>query len=80
LFVDHGYPEVGPEKDFGSVEILWGNTNDGERMFIDIDRRSQDAWVAAELVTPERITQHDIGRRIRAVFIVEVEEPSQLRT
>src|SRR5579859_3642558 len=61
------------------MEILWANTDDGERMFVDFDGRAQDMRVAAELVTPERIAQHNIGRRVRAAFIVEVEEPSQLR-
>src|SRR5206468_3339331 len=53
------------------------NADDRERVAIDRDRSIDDGWVGAELLAPQRITQHADRMRTRNGVLVGSERASE---
>ena len=74
--VDEGHPEIGPEEDVGAMKRCGGDADYGERMLVDVDRRTDDCGIGGEAAAPEVVAQDDVWRRLGTVLVGGVEESS----
>ena len=77
FLIDDGDPELRPEEEFRAVEACGGDSNDGERMPVQVDCCPNDVGIGVEPCAPKMIAQDDIGCGVGTALIALVEEAAE---
>src|SRR5207244_1319032 len=79
FLVNYRDPEIGKDEHQSPPELWWRHTQDGKRMFIQLNNTTHHATIILKMAVPKRVGEHDIRSAVRAVFIGAVEETAKIR-
>src|ERR1700730_1576160 len=78
LLVHQRHPQSGRKKYFCPAELWGGNTENGEGMFVQLNRAPYHRWIAAEMTAPICTAEHDVRTAVGAVLIRGVKETAKI--
>src|SRR5262249_25603591 len=73
-----GHKDVAGEKYGSPVKVLRGDTDDGKRMFVELDHSAHYAAVFTEMRMPEAVGEHDEGSALGSVLVGAVIKATQI--
>src|ERR1700692_1318188 len=79
LLVHHRHPQSGGEEYFCPTEVWGGNAENGEGMFVQLNRPPYHRRIAAEMTAPICIAEHDVRTTVGPVLIRCVKEAAKIR-
>src|SRR5262245_65174943 len=61
------------------MEVRWSDSDDGERMSVQLNNTAQHATISLKMTHPIRITQDDVWSAVWTLFIRGVQQPPDVR-
>src|SRR5215472_17471001 len=74
FLVDKRYKKIGGEKHHRPTEAMRRNTDDGERMLVELNDTAHYATIILKAGVPISVTEHYVRSTVGAVLIGTVEE------
>src|ERR1700730_1426563 len=79
FLIDDRHPEIGKDKHQRPPELGWRYTDDGERMFVELNDTAHHTSIVLKMAVPKRVGEHDIRGAVGAMLIGTVKETAEIR-
>src|SRR5215472_5240349 len=79
LLVNNRHEKIDRHKQQSPTEARWCDTDNRERMLVQLNRPSDHVAIVLETAVPIRVAEHEIGGTVRAVLVGTVEETAEVR-